>query len=105
MSWFSCNITFYASLDHFSGRHRDYEDKLGQSGDRILSSNITKPIFPSWVDEIDKSRPDMNIKVAAFTVTVKSYNTEVLWRKMIQLLSNKNTPYFDILPMSKVDQS
>ena len=31
-------------------------------------------------------------------------STEVLWRKMIQLLSNKITPHFQLLPMSKVDQ-
>ena len=33
--------------------------------------------------------------------------TEVLhvWGKMIQLLSNKTTPHFQLLPMSKVDQS
>ena len=33
--------------------------------------------------------------------------TEVLWCKMIQLhvLSNKTTPYFQFLPMSKLDQS
>ena len=31
--------------------------------------------------------------------------TEVLWHKMIQLLTNKTTPQFQLLPMSKVDQS
>ena len=31
--------------------------------------------------------------------------TEVLWHKMIQLLSNRATPHFHLLPMSKVDQS
>ena len=31
--------------------------------------------------------------------------TEVLWRRMIQLLSNKITPNFQLLPMSKVDRS
>ena len=31
--------------------------------------------FPSWVDEIAEPRPDMNIKVTAFTVTQKLYNT------------------------------
>ena len=30
---------------------------------------------------------------------------EVLWRKMIQVLSNKTTPHFQLLPMSKVDDS
>ena len=28
-----------------------------------------------------------------------------LWPKMIQLLLNKTTPHFQLLPMSKVDQS
>ena len=32
-------------------------------------------------------------------------STEVLWPKMIQLLSNKITLHFQLLPMSKVDQS
>ena len=27
------------------------------------------------------------------------------WRKRIQLLLNKTTPYFQLLPMSKVEQS
>ena len=31
--------------------------------------------------------------------------TVVLWRKMIQLLSNKTTRHFQLLPMAKVDQS
>ena len=35
---------------------------------------INKPDFPSLADEIVKSRPDMNIKVATFTVTKKFYN-------------------------------
>ena len=36
---------------------------------------IIKPDFPSLADEIAKPRPDMNIKVAAFTVSEKSSNT------------------------------
>ena len=31
--------------------------------------------------------------------------TEVLWHKMVQFFSNKTTPHFQLLPMSKVDQS
>ena len=31
--------------------------------------------------------------------------TGVLWRKMIQLLSNKTRHHFQLLPMSKVDHS
>ena len=34
-----------------------------------------KPDFPSLADEIVEPRPDMNIKVAAFTVSEKSINT------------------------------
>ena len=31
--------------------------------------------------------------------------TELVWRNTIQLLSNKTTPHFQLLPMSKVHQS
>ena len=34
------------------------------------------PDFPSLADEIAEPRPDMNIKVAAFTVSEKSINTK-----------------------------
>ena len=36
---------------------------------------INKPDFPSLADEIAEPHPDMNIKVAAFTVSEKSSNT------------------------------
>ena len=36
--------------------------------------NSLKPDFPSLPDEIAEPRPDMNIKVAAFTVSEKSIN-------------------------------
>ena len=36
--------------------------------------NYNKPDFPSLADEIAEPRPDMNIKVAAFTVSEKSIN-------------------------------
>ena len=35
---------------------------------------INKPDFPCLADEIVEPRPDMNIKVAAFTVSEKSSN-------------------------------
>ena len=35
-----------------------------------------KPDFPALADEIAEPRPDMNIKVAAFTVSEKSINTQ-----------------------------
>ena len=36
-----------------------------------------KPDFPSLADEIAIPHPDMNIKVAAFTVSEKSSNTNL----------------------------
>ena len=36
---------------------------------------INKTYFPSLADEIAEPQPDMNIKVAAFTVSEKSSNT------------------------------
>ena len=39
-----------------------------------LISSI-QPDFPSLADEKAEPRPDMNIKVAAFTVSEKSINT------------------------------
>ena len=36
---------------------------------------INKPDFPCLADEIAEPRPDMNIKVAALTVSEKSINT------------------------------
>ena len=35
-----------------------------------------EPDFPCLTDEIAEPRPDMNIKVAAFTVSEKSINTK-----------------------------
>ena len=39
---------------------------------------INKPDFPSLADEIAEPNPDMNIKVAAFTVSEKLSNTNKL---------------------------
>ena len=36
---------------------------------------IIEPDFSCFADEIAEPRPDMNIKVAAFTVGEKSFNT------------------------------
>ena len=38
---------------------------------------MIKPDFPSLADEIAEPHPDMNIKVAAFTVSEKSSNTSL----------------------------
>ena len=38
---------------------------------------INKTDFPSLADEIAEPHPDMNIKVAAFTVSEKSSNTTI----------------------------
>ena len=40
---------------------------------------INKPEFPSITNEIAEPRPDMNIKVAAFTVSEKSINIVVVF--------------------------
>ena len=40
--------------------------------------NSIKPDFPCLADEIAEPRPNMNIKVAAFTVIEKSINTVFL---------------------------
>ena len=40
---------------------------------------IDKPDFPSIADEIAEPHPDMNIKVAAFTVSQKSSNIILLF--------------------------
>ena len=37
-----------------------------------------EPDFPCLADEIAEPRPDMNIKVAAFTVSEKSINTQFI---------------------------
>ena len=42
-----------------------------------LYQTINKPDFPSLADEIAELRPDMNIKVAAFTESEKSSNTQI----------------------------
>ena len=39
---------------------------------------INKPDFPSLADEIAEPHPDMNIKVAAFTVSDESSNTQTI---------------------------
>ena len=43
----------------------------GPSNLRILHQLINR----TWLDEIAEQRPDMNIKVATFTVSGKSVNT------------------------------
>ena len=44
---------------------------------------INKPDFPSLADEIAEPRPDMNIKVAAFTVSEKSSNIKAISQQQI----------------------
>ena len=39
---------------------------------------ILRPDFPSLADDIAEPSPNMNIKVAAFTVSQKSYNIQAL---------------------------
>ena len=48
--------------------------RLRGSKSCYLFTLIIKPDYPSLADEIAKPHPDMNIKVAAFTVSEKSSN-------------------------------
>ena len=41
----------------------------------LFTKLLIIPDFPSLADEIAETHPDMNIKVAAFTVSEKSSNT------------------------------
>ena len=43
-----------------------------QKADQLVTKLYLKPDFPSSADELAEPRPDMNIKVAAFTVSEKS---------------------------------
>ena len=47
----------------------------GPSNLLILHQIIIEPDFSCLADEIAEQRPDMNIKVTAFTVSKKSINT------------------------------
>ena len=41
----------------------------------IIHQIIIEPDFPCLADEIAESRPEINFKVAAFTISEKSINT------------------------------
>ena len=44
---------------------------------KLFTKLLIKPDFPSLADKIVKPHQDMNIKVAAFTVSEKSINTSI----------------------------
>ena len=46
-----------------------------QKAYQLFTKLYIEPDFPSLADGIAEPRPDMNIKVAAFTVSKKSNNT------------------------------
>ena len=50
----------------------------GQTTYVFFTKLYTEPDFPCLADEIAEPRADMNIYVAAFTVSEKSINTELL---------------------------
>ena len=62
------------SLDHFpiGKTHKHYGN---HSNVEFFTKLQIEPDFPCLADEIDEPRPYMNIKVAAFTVSEKSINT------------------------------
>ena len=45
-----------------------------QKAYKLLTNLLMKPGFPSLADKIGEPSPDMNIKLAAFTVNDKSIN-------------------------------
>ena len=49
-----------------------------QKAYKLFTKLKIKPDFTSLADEIAEPHPDMNIKVAAFTVSEKSSNTLIL---------------------------
>ena len=62
-----------------------------------LNSSPNYKYFPCIADEIAEPRPDMNIKVTAFTESKTSYYTrivlsDVLWA-LEELLFNKHSKY------------
>ena len=59
------------------GFHEMHARLRGSKSFVTLYQIINKPDFPSLADEIAEPHPDMNIKVAAFTVSEKSSN--ILW--------------------------
>ena len=61
----------------------------------ILYQIINKPDFPSLANEIAEPRPDMNIKVTAFTVNEKSINT--FWKHYNRLVTNDTLFSHEIL--------
>ena len=44
----------------------------------LFTKLLIRPDFPSLADEIAEPHQDMNIKVAAFTVSEKSSNTSII---------------------------
>ena len=48
-----------------------------QKAYQLLTKLYLKPDFPSLADEIAEPHPDMNIKVAAFTVSEKPSYTQL----------------------------
>ena len=65
----------------------------------ILYQLIKKSDFPSLADEIAEARPDMNIKVAAFTVSEKSINTKSLEGETYTFKKSDHFWFRDIQPI------
>ena len=67
-----------------------YARLIGTKSLLTLYHIIKKPDFPYLADEIAEPRPDMNIKVAAFTVNLKSSNIQKFcqWQSVKKNLSN-----------------
>ena len=58
-------------------RSRIYGQDFHEMHARLRGPKSLLTDFPSLADEIAEPRPDMNIKVAAFTVSGKSINSKI----------------------------
>ena len=66
MSSVCIRLGFFMKITHVCVAQKAYE---------LFTKLSIKPDFLSLADKIAEPRPDMNIKVAAFTVSKKSINT------------------------------
>ena len=57
-----------------------------QKAYQLFTKLLIKPDFPSLADEVAEPHPDMNIKIAAFTVSEKSSNITLHIHSIINLV-------------------
>ena len=67
----TCEVSVYMVRTFMKWTHVS----VAQKAYWLFTKLYINPDFPSLADEIAKPHPDMNIKLAAFTVSEKSNNT------------------------------